>query len=677
MAKLKNISKGRFLATLKCALTGWRLRHREIESIEDDDFFHKFLADQGHIIGALATEAWDEHLYEQGKPPGLDVDVVLADRGVTRADEDLWLQTAIEITEEALQDPDIWAIYEATVNIDNFTTRADILNKQINKKTGGYFWEMIEVKSIVSLSLKEFPKEYMEAARRAKHKDPRQRYIKDMAYTVMVLRRADIDVRKAGLMNVNKSYTDENKENFMTVSWEFAPEVKAIVKGWQEETWYDTAGKKRKGKWEEIETLTRSPTRPWPQFAPSCKRCPSCTAAIDSKSHNYILDIPNMGSAGMLEQFQDLVNADIFCIEDIPDKFWDSGRSYQRRAGIITESTKRKKPYLNTKEGFEIDGGARHGLLYLLSNKTIEWYTAPDNTNWVWYLDFEILATAVPLWSNVRPYERVPIQYSVHGAAAERKYLPNLYGPTLPMHHREFIARPEMDERIKMATQLTEDIGPRGSIFVYHASVERGMIEYLMRLPGLSPDIIEKLDSIRRRLVDLLSILRGGSVKGEYVKSDCNFYDPRFKGSYSLKNVIKIFPHNPYEALEISKGDEAAAQYGRLAYAFSYDNSPWTPENFTEEMVERTLTGLRQYCAIDTLMLNWLHKILVQHIYTISNEKGQRKFLAIENILFAYPGLETCLDCGASYPARDRSLHGCKHIRERDKACDLRGRVAS
>jgi len=661
MAKLKNISKGRFLATLKCALTGWRLRHREIQAIEEDDFFHKFLAEQGHIVGALATEAWDEYLFEKGKLPGLDVDEELRKRGITREDEDLWLQTAIEITEEALEDPDIWGIYEATVNIDDFTTRADILNKRVNENTGEIFWEMIEVKSIVSLSLKEFPEEYKAAAERGKHKDSRKKYITDMAYTIMVLKRYGVNVKRAGLMNVNKAYTDENKENFMAVSWGFSPQVMSIAEGWEEE-----------GKWKEIETLTRSNTRPWPQFSPKCKRCPSCTGAIDAKGHNFIIDIPNMGSGGMLTNFENLVASDIFCIEDIPNKFWDSERAYPRRAGIVTESTKGRKPYLNIKEGFKIDGEDRHGLLHLLSNKTIEWHPAPNFTHWVWYLDFEILATAVPLWSDVHPYERVPIQYSVHGAAAEKQVLPNLYMPLFPGHHKEFIARPEMDERVQMAIQLTEDIGEQGSVFVYHAPVERGMIEYLMGLPGLPPEVVDKLASIRRRLVDLLSMLRGGSVRPS-LKSDCNFYDPRFKGSFSLKNVIKVFPHNPYEALEIAKGDAAAAEYGRLAYAFSYENSPWGPEDFPEERVEKILMGLRQYCAIDTLMLNWLHRLLVQHIQTLSTKTGRKKFLTAEDIPFAVPRISTCLDCGESYS--QMYGHRCKRIRERKKDCDLRGKI--
>jgi len=343
MARLKNISKGRFLATIKCPLTGWNLRHRKIQAIEEDNFFHRFLADQGHVVGDLATEAWDEYLEGLGRPPGVNVDQVLKDNEITREDEDLWLQSAIDITEDALNNPDVWAIYEATVNIDNFTTRADILNKRIDKRTGEFYWEMVEVKSIVSLSLKEFPEEYMTAAKRGKHADSRKKYITDMAYTIMVLRRAGIKVRNAGLMNVNKAFTDDNSENFMAVSWDFVDQVEAIVAGWEADK-----------KWEEIDAITRSDTPPWPQFSPRCKRCPSCTEAIDSKEHNYIIDIPNMGSQGMLDLFEDLVAADIFCIEDIPNKFWDSARSYQRRAGIVTHSTKTKRPYLNIKEGFEI-----------------------------------------------------------------------------------------------------------------------------------------------------------------------------------------------------------------------------------------------------------------------------------------------------------------------------------
>jgi len=65
---LKELSKGRFLATLKCPLTGWNLRHDLIESIPTDDYLSQYLAAQGHIIGDLATYWFNAQLERNGKP---------------------------------------------------------------------------------------------------------------------------------------------------------------------------------------------------------------------------------------------------------------------------------------------------------------------------------------------------------------------------------------------------------------------------------------------------------------------------------------------------------------------------------------------------------------------------------------------------------------------------------
>jgi hypothetical protein len=80
----------------------------------------------------------------------------------------------------------------------------------------------------------------------------------------------------------------------------------------------------------------------------------------------------------------------------------------------------------------------------------------------LYFLDFETFATAIPIFDEVRPYQIVPRQYSLHVVEAEGKE---------PKHH-SFLADGISDPRPELLEGLKNLIGASGSIVAYNASFE-------------------------------------------------------------------------------------------------------------------------------------------------------------------------------------------------------------
>lgn len=185
-----------------------------------------------------------------------------------------------------------------------------------------------------------------------------------------------------------------------------------------------------------------------------------------------------------------------------------------------------------------------------------------------YFMDFETYQFAVPIWKGTRPYQMIPFQYSVHRL-----------GETGELEHRGFLDLSGNDPSLAFATQLIEDCGNSGPIYVYNAGFENSRIKELAeRFPVLAP----KLLALVARVVDLLPIARE------------HFYHPSQMGSWSIKKVLPAAcPGDPmldYANLE-------GVQHGGMAMdAFIEAIHPGsTPERKAE--IDRQLTA---YCKLDT-----------------------------------------------------------------------------
>jgi hypothetical protein len=631
---------------------GWGLRHGLIKSISEHDYFSQFLATQGHVVGDYSTLAWDKFLTQKGLDPSVasvNVDEELARLGVTRENPQRWLDESVRITSEALRDRNVMSIYEATVHVDSYTTRADILHRDTLRQP----WQIIELKSITSYdSFTDQPRNY---------RDPRSKYIEDMAYTNMVFQRAGISIRGVYLLNVNKACNSVNLEitsdqpqhnAFFNKSTEFSQAVSLQTLDFE-------------GYWDYVKDITSDPEPPRVTFGLSCKKCPMCARYLDIENNNYIFNIPFASAAGSLkDKLTRLIRFNRYRLENIPPFFFSEFRANrenlrEQTAAVVTECTKQDKAYIRTTN---FDGGLPRFLSTVAGDKlSLKWPAI--------YLDFEFLGTAVPLWKElrdetgellqpgVRPYEPIPVQYSLHASNPDHNnsFSYPIHLPAEPLVEKSFIALPGQDMRLKMALQLAEDLRETAaemgarledcSIIVWHQTAELSCLNYFAGgtdkypnpLPWLPKWAVETLQITRNNIVDLLNIVRGGKVRPDVpnFKTKLNFYHPSFKGSFSLKNVVKMLSgDNPYEGGSIGSGAEAFAKYGMLSYAFSgLAPNYWNINNYTANEIEDILNSLDSYCRDDTYSLYRVHKELAQQARNCL--LGDSNILRYEDIPFS------------------------------------------
>ena len=194
-----------------------------------------------------------------------------------------------------------------------------------------------------------------------------------------------------------------------------------------------------------------------------------------------------------------------------------------------------------------------------------------------YYLDFETIQFAVPIWEGTRPYEQLPFQWSCH---REEK--------SGTLSHREFLDLSGEDPTRAFAESLIEALGTQGPICVYNQGFEGRVIrELALRYPELA----ESLAALLSRLIDLLPLTRA------------HYYHPAMKGSWSIKAVLPtIAPDLDYAELsEVQDGGGAQEAY-REAIA------PDTPPDRKQVLDQ----ALRRYCGRDTEALVRLASFLKQ-----------------------------------------------------------------
>ena len=78
-----------------------------------------------------------------------------------------------------------------------------------------------------------------------------------------------------------------------------------------------------------------------------------------------------------------------------------------------------------------------------------------------YFLDFETISFAVPIWKGTRPYRQIPFQFSCHALL-----------PTGELNHSEFLDLSGDDPSVPFAEALIDACGQLGPVFVYYAGFE-------------------------------------------------------------------------------------------------------------------------------------------------------------------------------------------------------------
>lgn len=182
-----------------------------------------------------------------------------------------------------------------------------------------------------------------------------------------------------------------------------------------------------------------------------------------------------------------------------------------------------------------------------------------------YFLDFETIQFAAPIWKGTRPYQQIPFQFSVHRLSSSGQ-----------VEHAAFLDLSGEDPSKAFSNALIAACGETEPIFVYNAGFEKARIRELSeRFPSLAKQLL----ALNERIVDLLPVARE------------HYYHPTQQGSWSIKAVLPaLCPDLRYE-------DLAGIKDGGMAMvAFLEALSPQTSKNRKFEIEQQ----LMAYCALDT-----------------------------------------------------------------------------
>ena len=238
----------------------------------------------------------------------------------------------------------------------------------------------------------------------------------------------------------------------------------------------------------------------------------------------------------------ELLSEGITLLSEIPEKY-DLGEKQKIQREVATS----KKDFVNKKE----------------IEKYLKELKYP-----LYYLDFETINPAIPLFDGMKPYERVGFQYSLH---IQDK-------PNGELKHISFLAEGKDDPRKNFLESLKENLGNSGNILVFNESFEKGVLcEHVENFSEFN----EWLETILPRIKDLIIPFR-----------NFHFYSKLQKGSCSIKNILPVFDDNlNYKELEIGKGDLASIEFERVTYG----------DDVKPSEVKRVRDALLKYCELDTL----------------------------------------------------------------------------
>ena len=195
----------------------------------------------------------------------------------------------------------------------------------------------------------------------------------------------------------------------------------------------------------------------------------------------------------------------------------------------------------------------------------------------LYFLDYETINSAIPLFNGTHPYQQIPFQFSLHIKKS----------PDSELEHVEFLHQAQTDPREDLIKKLIASCGETGSVIVYNQPFEKKVNRDLAEdFPKYAKEILR----INERMVDLLVPFRQRML-----------YHHSQNGSASIKKTLPAFTDMSYEDLEIGNGSDASEQY--LAFMQGLIEQP-----------EDLFKNLLEYCGQDTLAMVKLLDVLYNHI---------------------------------------------------------------
>lgn len=357
-------------------------------------------------------------------------------------------------------------IFEAGFSAGGALAFADVLLPQ-HTEGGQQRWHMIEVKS--STSVKDY------------HHD-------DVAIQAFVARSAGVQLQSISLAHIDSSWTYPGGEDYQGLFKENDLTAEAFGRIEEVKTWIS-----------EAQIVEAKPSEPAIETGTHCDKPFACgfygyCSRNMAKAKHPINWLPRFAASKQRE----LAEKGIIGLEGVSDD-------------LLNPVQMRVKAHTLTNTVYFDAAGAASDLA--------------EHSFPAYFLDFETIQFAIPIWKGTRPYQQITFQFSLHILDGQGH-----------LDQTGFLDLTGFDPSLSFALALIAACGVQGPIYVYNAGCETARIrELATRFPHLS----ESMLAINARVVDLLPIAR------------TRYYHPSQQGSWSIKKLLPaVVPELSYDALD-------------------------------------------------------------------------------------------------------------------------------
>jgi hypothetical protein len=413
------------------------------------------------------------------------------------------LRQAVQDTQDVLASQPRKPIYEAAFQHEGVLVRADILLPESNGTHS-----LIEVKSATSV------KDY---------------YYNDVAVQTTVTEAAGIKLKRIELAHIDNTFVYPGNEDYHGLFkrvdiTDRVRELKPLVPQW-------------------VQAARETLSGPEPEIVPGSQ----CNSPYACPFQGYCSpQDPKAFPVELLPRISDKT------VAQLKAKGYSDIRKIP--SGILTNEKHETVRRATSAGRRHLDFAATHAFMERLGHPR-------------YFMDFETINSAVPLWKGSRPYQQIPFQWSCH-----------IQSNSGELRQEAYLATGETDPRREFAESLIATVRSRGPVLVYNAAFEASR---LRELADLLLDLAEALQAIIERIVDLLPVARD------------HYYHPDMRGSWSIKAVLPtIAPELTYDNLEVADG-------GMAQEAFQEILRPETADNRREILRSQLL----QYCERDTFAM--------------------------------------------------------------------------
>ncbi len=608
------LSKSDFKVASECPTKLWYKKNR-YPSTKDTNEYLQLLAKGGHIIGKMSTM-----LYPEGR--AIDEEAPATN-------------DAIALTNQILDAPGAFVLFEPAIHVNHKLIRIDIL-----KRDDEGVYHLIEVKS-KSVNTVEYAQKKAENKKYFESSDFIA-YIEDVTYQRMVLnefleKRGKTATVKSYLMAPDKSKVSEVEEmiewfsiverpsldnrpgRFKTFDVEFTGDVdvlrsKHILALINVDEYADRLEPAVKERTTDFLDSLRNKVKVAPEIGGKCKKCEFKSDEPDQSGFHqcwgamanhkpHILELNRVGQVlnrGHLESYLTQGKAGL---SDVDPELVRG--KYNNRAFL---------QLTNDEEWFDPK------LRGIVSGKDEQFKVRYP----LHFIDFETSQWVIPYHMGMSPYDNVIFQWSCHTVAA----------PGAAPLHTEWINTVDRYPNFEFAETLRAAIGSEGTVMTwshYEATQMKSILASLRKSARTKDGLEEWIEFILG-----LNEPNGGPIVDMLKITESTYFHPRMGGRTSIKVVLPaVLIENrsaenrrlleaegllkfdtegnlvdPYKLLDpICIGHGTTAIADGAAAMEAYKDMLYGLNKNSQEVRQSYERGLRRYCKLDTLamVMIWNH----------------------------------------------------------------------